>query len=117
MVSPVSLALIAVLAGLAILVVALAAHQVLRQATRLIPSAGTTSIHATGTGSGAAIAKPEFRPRFEDEGGEGSVDVDRPRPGFKNGKFPKKPLDAPDGPVERGQRGSNPRARARIRRV
>ena len=26
------------------------------------------------------------------------MDVDRPRPGFKNGKFPKKPLDAPTVP-------------------
>jgi hypothetical protein len=42
------------------------------------------------------IADPEFRPASEEESeGEGGVDVNRPRPGFKNGKFPKNPLDAP----------------------
>ena len=60
--------------------------------TRLIPSSGTTSIHATSFGSDG-VQKPEFRPGSEQDDGAGSFN--RPRPGFKNGKFPKQPLDAP----------------------
>jgi hypothetical protein len=106
--SRVSLALIAMLASIAILVIAAPVAPGAPQGTRLIPSAGTTSIHVTGTGSGAAIAKPELRPGFEEEeADEGGVDVDRPRPGFKNGKFPKNPLDAPTVPSS-AVAGSNP---------
>lgn len=60
--------------------------------TRQIPAGGTTSIRATSVG-GDAIQDPEIREGSEEEEGAGSYN--RPRPGFKNGKFPKKPLDAP----------------------
>jgi hypothetical protein len=43
-----------------------------------------------GTGD---LADPEFREGSEESDGPGSFN--RPRPGFKNGKFPKHPLDAP----------------------
>jgi hypothetical protein len=72
--------------------------------TRRIPSAGTTSIRSTGPGT-AALQQPELRPRseaFEEAGG-----FNRPRPGFKNGKFPKNPLDAPVVPSS-AVAGSNP---------
>jgi hypothetical protein len=72
--------------------------------TRRIPSAGTTSIRSTGLGA-EGLQQPEFRPRseaFEEAGG-----FNRPRPGFKNGKFPKKPLDAPIVPSS-AVAGSNP---------
>jgi hypothetical protein len=60
--------------------------------TRLIPAGGTTTIRGSTAGT-SSVQQPELRPgAAEDEGG---VDVNRPRPGFKNGKFPKKPLDAP----------------------
>ena len=52
------------------------------------------------------VANPELRPGFEEDD-EGDVQVDRPRPGFKNGKFPKKPLDAPTVPSA-AVAGSNP---------
>jgi hypothetical protein len=61
--------------------------------TRQVPSAGTSSIRGTTAGPDV-LAQPEFRVRAETDGG-GGVEVNRPRPGFKNGKFPKKPLDAP----------------------
>jgi hypothetical protein len=72
--------------------------------TRSIPSGGTTSIRATAPGADG-LQQPEVRPRREEEGEAG--EFNRPRPGFKNGKFPKRPLDAPvvaSSPVA----GSNP---------
>ena len=61
-------------------------------ATRQIPSGGTTTIRSTAQGPDA-VQQPEFRATGERGGRRGSFN--RPRPGFKNGKFPKKPLDAP----------------------
>ena len=75
------------------LVMTAPAAPVAAQGSRLIASSGTTSIHGTAIGSDA-VANPELRPGFEEDD-EGDVQVDRPRPGFKNGKFPKNPLDAP----------------------
>jgi hypothetical protein len=72
--------------------------------TRQIPSAGTTSIRSGATGVDG-IQQPELRPGADEEEGAGSVN--RPRPGFKNGKFPKKPLDAPTVPSSTVA-GSNP---------
>jgi hypothetical protein len=60
--------------------------------TRTIVSSGTTSIRPSPLGTDA-IQNPEFRKRSNSVEGAGSFN--RPRPGFKNGKFPKKPLDAP----------------------
>ena len=60
--------------------------------TRAIPSGGTTSIQAGPTGVDG-LQQPELRPRGETEGEAG--EFNRARPGFKNGKFPKRPLDAP----------------------
>jgi hypothetical protein len=60
--------------------------------TRQIPAGGTTSIRPGATGAGS-LQQPEVRSGSEGEEGAGSFD--RPRPGYKNGKFPKKPLDAP----------------------
>ena len=60
--------------------------------TRQIPSAGTTSIRPTTAGPDT-LQQPEFRAGATEPEGAGSFN--RPRPGFKNGKFPKKPLDAP----------------------
>jgi hypothetical protein len=60
--------------------------------TRQIPSAGTTSIRSTAQGPNS-VQQPEFRAGATEPEGAGSFN--RPRPGFKNGKFPKKPLDAP----------------------
>lgn len=61
--------------------------------TRQIPAGGTTSIGTSVVGADD-IQQPELRPRTT-EGVEGAVTFNRTRPGFKNGKFPKKPLDAP----------------------
>jgi hypothetical protein len=72
--------------------------------TRQIPAGGTTSIRASSVG-GDAIQEPEFREGSEEEEGAGSFN--RPRPGFKNGKFPKHPLDAPTVPSSTVA-GSNP---------
>lgn len=58
--------------------------------TRQIPAGGTTSIQVSAVGE-AGPQQPELRPKAEGEAGE----FNRVRPGFKNGKFPKKPLDAP----------------------
>ena len=59
--------------------------------TRAVPAGGTTSIRASAPGADG-LQQPELRPGGgEDEPGA----FNRPRPGFKNGKFPKKPLDAP----------------------
>jgi len=60
--------------------------------TRQIPAGGTTSIRSVGDGTDG-IQQPELRPGTAEADGAGSFN--RPRPGFKNGKFPKKPLDAP----------------------
>ena len=72
--------------------------------TRQISSGGTTSIRATDDGSDA-LQQPEVNPGASESEGAGSFN--RPRPGFKNGKFPKRPLDAP---TVAGARlaGSNP---------
>jgi hypothetical protein len=61
--------------------------------TRQIPAGGTTSIRA-GVEGADGLQQPEFRPKVESEGEAGNFN--RERPGFKNGKFPKKPLDAPN---------------------
>ena len=42
------------------------------------------------------IQQPEFREG--EDADEGGGVPNRPRPGFKNGKFPKSPLDAPTVP-------------------
>jgi hypothetical protein len=99
------LAVVGVLAGVTMLAIAAPAAPGAQQGTRLVPSAGTTSIHSTGTGIDA-IANPELRPGAEGDD-EDDVEVDRPRPGFKNGKFPKNPLDAPTVPSS-AVAGSNP---------
>jgi hypothetical protein len=91
------------------LVIAAPAAPGAAQGTRAIPSGGTTSIRSSGTGTDA-IQNPELRPGFEEKDG-GGVDVNRPRPGFKNGKFPKKPLDAPtvpSSPVDSSNPGLGP---------
>ena len=64
--------------------------------TRAIPSGGTTSIQTRPLGIDG-LQQPELRPagRAEEEGAGEAGQFTRPRPGFKNGKFPKKPLDAP----------------------
>jgi hypothetical protein len=62
-------------------------------ATRLIPSGGTTAIRATPTGA-EGVQVPETRPSDREEN-EDAGDA-RPRPGFKDGIFPKKPLEAPE---------------------
>lgn len=100
------LALVGSLVGTVILIVAAPAAPGAPQSTRLVPSAGTTSIRDTPTGVDG-IANPELRPHAEGDGEGGDVDVNRPRPGFKNGKFPKNPLDAPTVPSS-AMAGSNP---------
>lgn len=72
--------------------------------TRQIPSGGTTSIRPTTAGPDS-LQQPEFRVRATEPDGAGSFN--RPRPGFKNGKFPKKPLDAPTV-ASSSVAGSNP---------
>jgi hypothetical protein len=61
-------------------------------ATRQIQSSGTTSIRPLEAGVDG-LQQPELRPGSH--GVEGAGSFNRPRPGFKNGKFPKRPLDAP----------------------
>ncbi len=73
--------------------------------TRQIPAAGTTSIRTSAPNAGAGPQQPEIRSGSDSEEGAGSFN--RPRPGFKNGKFPKKPLDAPTVPSS-AVVGSNP---------
>ena len=63
--------------------------------TRSIPAGGTTSIRAGVVGA-EGLQQPELRPP-RPRNGEAD-EFNRPRPGFKNGKFPKKPLDAPTVP-------------------
>jgi hypothetical protein len=61
--------------------------------TRLVPSSGTTSIRSLATGPDT-LQQPEVRPGpIEADGNQ--VVVNRPRPDFKHGIFPKHPLDAP----------------------
>jgi hypothetical protein len=60
--------------------------------TRQIPAGGITSIRE-GTEGTDGPQQPELRPGSAGQDGAGSFN--RPRPEFKNGKFPKKPLDAP----------------------
>jgi hypothetical protein len=88
--SRVTLAVTGLLLGAGILAIAASAAG----GTRQIASSGTTMIRATATGSDG-LAQPELRRRIHTVG---DVDFTRPRPGFKNGKFPKKPLDAPTVP-------------------
>jgi hypothetical protein len=61
--------------------------------TRQVASSGTTSIRSSAIGEDAGPRELEIRPGSTEEEGAGSFN--RPRPGFHNGKFPKKPLDAP----------------------
>jgi hypothetical protein len=88
----------------AITTVSVAATPLMSGGTRQIASGGTTSIRSGATGSDS-IQQPELRPGAEEDEGAGSFN--RPRPGFKNGKFPKKPLDAPTVPSSTVA-GSNP---------
>jgi hypothetical protein len=82
----------ALLAASAITATSSAAAQQAGGGTRSIPASGTTSIRSAPTGADG-LAQPELRPSREGEGHAG--EFNRPRPGFKNGKFPKHPLDAP----------------------
>jgi hypothetical protein len=59
--------------------------------TQQIPAGGTTSIRPGAEGPDGP-QQPELRPGSASEEGAGSFN--RPRPGFKNGRFPKNPLDA-----------------------
>ena len=72
--------------------------------TRQIPAGGTTVIRQAPAGADG-LQQPELRPGAAEDEGAGSFN--RPRPGFKNGKFPKKPLDAPTV-ASSGIAGSNP---------
>lgn len=89
---PASLGVVLVV-GLLVSAVATATAVALATDTRQIPSGGTTTIRAGSTGADG-IQQPEIRAGSDEEEGAGSFN--RPRPGFKNGKFPKKPLDAPN---------------------
>src|SRR3954452_17280958 len=60
--------------------------------TRQITSSGTTSIRSLGTGADG-LQQPELR--AGPDGEEGEVPSTRPNPNFRNGKFPKHPLEAP----------------------
>ena len=72
--------------------------------TRQIPAGGTTVIRQAPAGADG-LQQPELRPGAEEDEGAGSFN--RSRPGFKNGKFPKKPLDAPSV-ASSSIAGSNP---------
>ena len=72
--------------------------------TRQVPAGGTTSIRSGPEGA-EGLQQPELRKKPSGEDWAGSFT--RPRPGFKNGKFPKKPLDAPVVPSS-AVAGSNP---------
>ena len=82
-------------------------------ATRQVPAGGTTHIRS-GLQGPDGLQQPELRPG-RPRTRRGDV-VNRPRPGFKNGKFPKNPLDAPTVPFERGGR-LEPRAGPQLRRA
>ena len=60
--------------------------------TRSIPAGGTTAIRSSVAG-GDGLQQPELRPPRTHQGEADSFN--RARPGFNNGVFPKKPLDAP----------------------
>jgi len=60
--------------------------------TRQVPAGGTTSIQVSVAGA-VGPQQPELRQKVEGQGEAG--EFNRVRPGFKNGKFPKKPLDVP----------------------
>jgi len=83
---------LALVVGLVVSAFAAATAVAVSTGTRQVPSGGTTTIRAGATGSDG-LQQPEIRPGSDEEEGAGSFN--RPRPGFKNGKFPKKPLDAP----------------------
>jgi len=78
--------------GLVVSAFAAATAVAVSTGTRQIPSGGATTIRAGVTGSDG-IQQPEIRKGSDEDEGAGSFN--RPRPGFKNGKFPKNPLDAP----------------------
>jgi hypothetical protein len=61
--------------------------------TREISSGGSTSIRAAAPGDATSPQQPEIRKGADQDQGAGSFN--RPRPGYKNGKFPPKALDAP----------------------
>ncbi|MDQ1670812.1 MAG: hypothetical protein QOE40_2873, partial [Actinomycetota bacterium] len=61
--------------------------------TRHVPSAGTTSIRASGLGPDV-LQQPEIRAQ-SDPDEAGAVEADRPREEFEHGVFPKRPLEAP----------------------
>jgi hypothetical protein len=96
--SALGLALVAVLA-----VGAFAASATTADTTRSIPSGGTTAIRPAAEGPDG-LQQPELRPAGSHFG---TVEVNRSRPGFKNGKFPKNPLDAPTV-ASSAVAGSNP---------
>ncbi len=90
------LSLVALLIGLLPAVPASAQTSALGPSpTRQIPAGGFTSIRSGPEGPDG-LQQPELRPGSTQDEGAGSFN--RPRPGFKNGKFPKKPLDAPTVP-------------------
>ncbi len=60
--------------------------------TRSIPAGGTTAIRSSVAGADG-LQQPELRPPRTHQGEADSFN--RARPGFNNGVFPKKPLDAP----------------------
>jgi hypothetical protein len=82
----------ALVVGLVVSAFAAATAVAVSTGTRQIPSGGATTIRAGVTGSDG-IQQPEIRKGSDEDEGAGSFN--RPRPGFKNGKFPKNPLDAP----------------------
>ena len=83
---------LALIVGLVVSAFATATAVAVSTGTRQIPSGGTTTIRAGATGSDG-IQQPEIREGSDEDEGAGSFN--RPRPGFKNGKFPKNPLEAP----------------------
>ena len=82
----------ALVVGLVVSAFAAATAVAVSTGTRQIPSGGATTIRAGVTGSDG-IQQPEIRKGSDEDEGAGSFN--RPRPGLKNGKFPKNPLDAP----------------------
>ncbi len=104
-------ALVLVLAGL-IPATALAAPPP-SGATRQIPAGGTTSIRSTVQGVDG-LQQPELRPGSAEA--DGGAVVNRPRPGFKNGKFPKHPARRADRAVEHGCQ-LEPRGGLQLRRT
>ena len=72
--------------------------------TRSIPAGGTTAIRSSVAGADG-LQQPELRPPRTHQGEADAFN--RARPGFKNGVFPKKPLDAPTV-ASSSLAGSNP---------